>query len=524
MTAVSRPRISVVTIALNAAVDLPLTLESIVAQDYPELERVVVDGASWDNSHHVLDRYRGSIETIVSRPDAGIYYAMNAILDSLQGEYVIFMNAGDQFYSDNAVSRMVSAIELADIFYGDHIYVHDRIESLRRSAPIEVIADRLRTGAVDGAWLNAIPGHQATFARVDLLRKLRFDTRLRISADHDLLFRAYAAGARLQYVDEIVCHYHGGGFSMLMGERTTLEGASIYRSFSDHPEKVDRLFFSHSSPFAGESRASGVKRGGFYPADISPAIGSLGDAHWIAGEGCELLSPDRETMALDLQGHNRIEGQAIDLFLGDVPLAAAEIGCGPFALALALDPVVPANSIVRLVPRRSELVGDRRAARVGMALQRFRFCDVEEFEGRRIRPGQRIDFTQSNRTEVLPLLGSGWADLEQDHIWGVGAASNLLLNLSHAVARLRILIGGNPHVPGGRQRIGISVNGVTIASAITADGEDALIDLSCSGAPWVKNGSNHLTMTPDIVAVPPPEYQDTRVLSVRLIRLETLAA
>ena len=231
---------TVVTIARNAASALPLTLESVIAQDYANLEIAVVDGMSWDGTGRVLDRYAPLVDSIVVEEDAGIYQAMNRAAERATKEFVIFMNAGDQFFCADAISRMVRGVNgEADIFYGNHIYDSARRELFRRAADFGLISDRLAAGAIAVDWLDAIPCHQATFTRSDLLRDLRFDTRLRVSADHELLFRAHEAGARMLYVDELVARYFGGGFSAAMGERTRLEGASVYRRFSDRPDLVD---------------------------------------------------------------------------------------------------------------------------------------------------------------------------------------------------------------------------------------------------------------------------------------------
>ena len=220
------PGVSIVTIALNAAGALPLTLESAIAQDHGNIEIIVVDGASWDNTSSTLRRYESAIDRIVVAEDAGIYYAMNDALSYATKDYVIFMNAGDQFYCAQAVSRMMNARQNdPDVLYGDHIYVDRRLEFFKRAVPFELLMESLVDGVIDIAWIDRIPCHQATFFRTDLLRRLRFDTRLQVTADHDVLFRAYAVGARMQYVDEIVCHYFGGGLSAVAGERTRLEGA-----------------------------------------------------------------------------------------------------------------------------------------------------------------------------------------------------------------------------------------------------------------------------------------------------------
>src|SRR6476661_1921876 len=87
-------KLSVVTITLNAARDLPMTIESISGQDFRDFEYVIVDGQSWDSSHEIFRRYEDSIDRIAEVEDSGVYSAMNSALAHCKGQYVLFMNAG----------------------------------------------------------------------------------------------------------------------------------------------------------------------------------------------------------------------------------------------------------------------------------------------------------------------------------------------------------------------------------------------------------------------------------------------
>ena len=516
----ARPvHVSVVTVALNAAADLPLTLESLIGQDYPHLETIVVDCASWDGSGRLLRRYADALDRIVVAEDAGIYYAMNAALSHVRGDYVLFMNAGDRFFCAEAVSRMVAALEGSpDIFYGDHVYVDGPLELYRRSAPFEWLANRLDGGRIDGDWLDRIPCHQATFARADLLRALRFDTRLRISADHELLFRAHAEGARMQYIDEAVCHYAGGGISVTMGERTRLEGASVYRGFSDRPDLVDRFFYPEGAPFDAQTRRTGIKLGGFH-------TGGAGDgdlpaaAAWVAGSGGTFLTPERDVGGLEFSGYNRLDGQRAAFRLDGEAIGEIEVPKGAFRLELRFDRLLPAGSLVTMHPSRVHSLGKAEGAAAGLGVSTFRFTRSGNDAAASLDPGETIHFRNGDRNDFAALLGSGWAEPEATHLWSLGPRSDLWLKLAPAARGLRLRVTGNPHVPDGRQQVALHVNGEPAAHAEVDNGGGSDLALDCTHPPWRAGAYNCLSMIPSASATPPPATGDARILGICLWRL-----
>lgn len=114
------PRISIITVTYNSAALLEQTIASIARQSYPNIEFLVIDGKSSDNTPETLQQYREVISYSTSEPDAGIYDAMNKGLKAASGDYVLFLNAGDYFCDDTSLENLVrSAPEAADVLYGD---------------------------------------------------------------------------------------------------------------------------------------------------------------------------------------------------------------------------------------------------------------------------------------------------------------------------------------------------------------------------------------------------------------------
>lgn len=97
-------KISVVTICYNCCRDAELTVRSVLAQSYEAMEYIVVDGGSTDGTLSMLEQYRNGIDIIISEPDNGIYDALNKGIRATSGEWILCMNAGDAFVSDNVLT------------------------------------------------------------------------------------------------------------------------------------------------------------------------------------------------------------------------------------------------------------------------------------------------------------------------------------------------------------------------------------------------------------------------------------
>ncbi|QXX76683.1 glycosyltransferase [Methylovirgula sp. HY1] len=240
----SKVKVSVVTICLDASEHLESTIQSVLGQDLPDFEYIILDGASKDGSVDIIKKYAARLAHWQSEPDQGAYHAMNKALDHCAGEWVLFMNAGDTFSDWHSLSRMFrEAPKDADIVYGHHFYVPvGGTAEYHAAADFETTWDRLQRGELWLDWLAGIPSHQATAVRHSLLQKLRFDTTFRIAADHDLLFRARKEGARFFNCDEIISIYAGGGMSAKNYPLCKQEWARLGRNHGD-AAAVDRFYF-----------------------------------------------------------------------------------------------------------------------------------------------------------------------------------------------------------------------------------------------------------------------------------------
>ena len=243
-------RITYVTITYNAASVLQRTLDSVLAQDYPDILHLIIDGASTDATMQLVDDYivrsnaadNGHSIQVTSEPDKGIYDAMNKGLRSITGDYVCFLNAGDFLPASDTVSRIVEKVgdQSPAVLYGDTDIVdgEGRFLHHRRLAPPEHLS-----------WKSFRQGmlvcHQAFYARTDFAIATPYDKQYRYSADVDWCIRIMKAAAKenvpLLNLHTVVVNYTEEGQTTLHHRESLLER---YRVMNRHYGYL-QTFFMH---------------------------------------------------------------------------------------------------------------------------------------------------------------------------------------------------------------------------------------------------------------------------------------
>ncbi|OIP90868.1 MAG: hypothetical protein AUK55_12215, partial [Syntrophobacteraceae bacterium CG2_30_61_12] len=251
-----RPLITVATVTRNAERELPGTLASIFGQSYDNIELLVIDGASTDNTLGVIQQYDAWIDEWVSEPDGGPYDAMNKAAQRAGGEWILFLNAGDWLVATDTLQWLVeSAPAAADVIFGHHFYRQmDGTEVWHKANCFAWTHRQLRKGELSNAWVTGIPGHQATLTRTTLLRESGYDTaRYRYAADHDFLLRMSAAGRTFHHSDRTVAVYCAGGFSWRNAPACMREQWDIAAKFGPRGA-VDRFYRPRIAQLAKQER------------------------------------------------------------------------------------------------------------------------------------------------------------------------------------------------------------------------------------------------------------------------------
>ena len=121
-------KVSIITVCLNSVATIEQSFQSVFSQDYPDIELVVVDGASTDGTLDVIHKYSSKIGAFISEPDKGIYDAMNKGIKLATGDVIGIMNSDDFYSSDKIISQVVEALKDSsiDAVYGDVSIVNSK--------------------------------------------------------------------------------------------------------------------------------------------------------------------------------------------------------------------------------------------------------------------------------------------------------------------------------------------------------------------------------------------------------------
>jgi putative colanic acid biosynthesis glycosyltransferase len=186
---------SIITITRNNRLGLEKTAQSIALQSAKNFEWIIIDGDSTDGTSADFKNYPAHI---ISEPDNGIYDAMNKGIDCAKGDYIIFMNAGDQF-SDPDVLQMLGdfTVNPPDFMYGDSL----EGPHYKSARPYHKINQGMFTH------------HQSMIYNSKTLGDLRYNLDYKIAADYDLTLRFLQRSKRILYIPAALCIFEQGGIS-----------------------------------------------------------------------------------------------------------------------------------------------------------------------------------------------------------------------------------------------------------------------------------------------------------------------
>lgn len=203
-------RLSIITITYNAEKFLERTLESIVSQTDPDFEYLLIDGGSRDRTLEIAARYRSRINVLVSEPDKGLYDAMNKGQARATGDYVWFMNAGDEIAEPDAVAKLkVLMTQNPDVIYSDTYMVDDAgtVLGLRSAQTPHRVPAELSWKKYEMGMLIC---HQSFIARKAIAPPYRTGN---LSADIDWEIRCLKKASRVVQYPGILARYLTGGIS-----------------------------------------------------------------------------------------------------------------------------------------------------------------------------------------------------------------------------------------------------------------------------------------------------------------------
>jgi glycosyltransferase involved in cell wall biosynthesis len=204
-------KVSVVTVCYNSQETIEDTIKSVIQQDYPNIEYIIVDGLSKDNTLSIVQKYKDKIAKVVSEKDKGIYDAINKGIELCTGNIVSVLNSDDMYASTTVISQVVAQInrDKTQAAYGDLNYVnrYDTQKIVRKWK-----SGNYKHGKFFKGWM---PPHPTFFIEKSCYQKFgKFNLELKTSADYELMLRMiHVHRIKISYVPHLLVNMRTGGQS-----------------------------------------------------------------------------------------------------------------------------------------------------------------------------------------------------------------------------------------------------------------------------------------------------------------------
>lgn len=216
-------KLSIITINLNNASGLKDTVESVIAQTFNDFEYLIIDGGSIDDSIKVIKENEKKINYWVSEKDSGIYDAINKGIKAAKGEYLYFLNSGDQFYSKETLSHVTKDFESFDFIFGSIVLKY------RRGNYIDKPPSKLSFSYLVRHGIN----HQATFTKKSWFNNYGiYDPNFKYTSDWKYLIISLCKNnASYKVLDTKIAFYDPYGLSAIDNEIVMNEKKTILNQY-----------------------------------------------------------------------------------------------------------------------------------------------------------------------------------------------------------------------------------------------------------------------------------------------------
>jgi glycosyltransferase involved in cell wall biosynthesis len=205
------PKISIITVAYNSGKTISNTIDSVLSQEYDNIEYIIIDGGSTDKTNEIIESYGEKISHYISEKDNGIYDAMNKGIQISTGKYIGIINSDDFYPNSNIIQKVVNKIkeEKSDCLYADLVYVDfENVEKIKRYWKS---GEFNRTNFTKG-WM--IP-HPTFFVSKEIYNTFGlYNLSLKSSSDYEMILRLlYKNQVSVSYLPEVTVHMRDGGYS-----------------------------------------------------------------------------------------------------------------------------------------------------------------------------------------------------------------------------------------------------------------------------------------------------------------------
>lgn len=182
-------KVSIITATYNSERSIQRTIDSIASQDYLDIEHIIVDGGSTDNTINIIQSNQNKIAKFISEKDNGIYDALNKGIKLATGDIFGFLNSDDMFTNKHVISRIVNCfnVKKSDVVYGNLVY-----QSTDDSNKKTIRYWRSNVFNPGCLWYGWMPPHPTLYCKKEVYEKWGlFNDKFKISADYDFILRVF---------------------------------------------------------------------------------------------------------------------------------------------------------------------------------------------------------------------------------------------------------------------------------------------------------------------------------------------
>ncbi len=213
------PKISIITVSLNAVKTIEQTIRSVINQSYKNIEYIIIDGGSTDGTVDIIKKYEDRIDHWLSKSDAGIYDAMNKGTQLATGDWVNYMNAGDRFYCNTVLEDLFKQRldEETSVVYGNSENILNYYSYLEEAKPLSHL------------WKGMCFPHQSMFVTANIAKEIPYNTKFKFGADFNFIYTLYKIQKVFLYKPICIVNFRRGGVSDVKRFQSLLEWRKTVR-------------------------------------------------------------------------------------------------------------------------------------------------------------------------------------------------------------------------------------------------------------------------------------------------------
>ena len=240
-------KISIITVCYNCQETISFTLNSVLNQDYKNIEHIIIDGASTDNTINIINQYNFKNKKFISEKDKGIYDAMNKGISIATGDIITVLNSDDIYQNNSTITDVVKIIKE---FPNEKIYIGNVIFFKNNNF---TNISRIYSSKFFKKWMlniGVMPPHPSAFIRKEIYKIYKYDTKFKIASDFEFFLRLFKINNyNFKYLDHIIVRMRTGGISGKNILSYLISTIEIAKAFKKNKLFSNYLFILFRIPF-----------------------------------------------------------------------------------------------------------------------------------------------------------------------------------------------------------------------------------------------------------------------------------